>query len=165
MKKLLSSALIAGLSLVGMSAANAQDASSSFDVNLTVEASCSLSTAASSIDVALLDLSLSTTAPIPAYSSPTFFTVRCNKNLPYTLAVDAEAQGQVALTDAASGESFQAELRTGSVVLGSVANNEALAGTGTGLNQSIPFEVNLLLPNGLPRVGTYTKTVTATVNY
>lgn len=165
MKKLLTSALLAGLTLAAASSANAQDASSSFDVNLTVEASCTLSTAASSIDVALLDLQLSTTAPVSAYSNRDFFSVRCNRNLPYSLSLDAQAQGEVALVDGASGESFQARLSSGDVALGSLANGEQRAEVGTGVTQTIPFEVSLLLPNGLPRVGTYTRTVTATVNY
>lgn len=165
MKKLLTSALLAGLTLAAASSANAQDASSSFDVNLTVEASCTLSTAAASIDVALLDLDLSQ-ATVAAYDSDAFFSVRCNRNLPYNLSLDADAaQGTVNLVDGASGQSFQARLTSNAVALGSVSFGEQLAGTGTGVTQSIPFEVSLLLPDGLPRVGTYTKTVTATVNY
>ncbi len=98
------------------------------------------------------------------------YSVKCNDQLPFVLALDGTTVGgKLTVTDANTGRAYEVKMVQGAtnVPWGSVANNEAYAGVGAGIWQNIPVRVtfNQDFAYGLPQVGDYNGTVTRVLSW
>lgn len=157
---LLAAALFASASLV--SVAHAQEASTTFDVLITIESTCSIDTpAATDVDFGAVE---STATDVEAEGT---LSVNCTPDTSYDIALDGglNGGGDVAAR-AMSGpgglvpyQLYSDAART--VVWGQTVDTDAVTGIGTGDVQE--YTVYGLVPSTNFSAGDYTDTVTATV--
>ena len=98
------------------------------------------------------------------------YMVKCNDQLPFSLALDGTtAGGKVTVTDANTGRAYEVKMvqSATNTPWGNVANGEAYSGIGLGVWQNIPVRVtfNSDLAYGRPQVGDYNGTVTRVLSW
>lgn len=151
------------LSVAGAAQA-AGSTSTSFQVSASVAANC--------IALAAGALSFGTYDPLSTSDLDTSsnITVKCSKNLPYTVALNAGASGVETARTMSNGSNpamnyqlFSDSARSSNWGSGAAA----VAGTGNGLGNTNTHTVYGRIPKGQTDVGvgTYTDTITVTVAY
>ena len=125
MKKLLLAAIV-GLSSLLSSTAQAQTATSAFDVVINLQAGCIVSTAA--------DITFNYTAFQAGTLNPTTnFDVTCSTNLPYTIALTTTSTtGTANVTDPVVGLAYSLALSGAGANGSGVAQNYVITGTMVG---------------------------------
>ena len=146
-------------------AAFAQSATTTFDVTITIESTCSIDTpAATDVDFGSVD---STATGIEAQG---LLNVNCTPGTDYQIALDAGSNdsgaGITGRAMAGGGELVPYQLYRDAArtqVWGETVDTDTVAGTGIGDVQEIP--VYGLVPSANFPAGSYVDTVTATVTY
>jgi spore coat protein U-like protein len=150
--------------LFGSPIAHAATASSSFQVQLTVQASCSV-TSATTLDFG------STTLLSAAIDQSTTLNVQCSQTTPFNVGLNAgtTSGGSTAVRKLSAGGAQTIDYAlyrdaAHTQVWGDTIGTDTLASVGTGSSQS--FAVYGRVPvQTTPAPGAYTDTVTVTVTY
>ena len=156
--------LAAALCALGVSGANAATATGQFNVTLTLQASCQVT---STSNVAFGTSSIFTT-PLTATGS---VAVQCTNTTPYNVGLNAGTGSGATTTNrlmTAGGATIGYQLfRDSARTLnwGNVVGTDTVAGTGNGQAQTLTVYGTVPVPTTVPAPGTYTDTVQVTVTY
>lgn len=156
--------LAAAIYALGISGAGAATATGQFNVTLTLQASCQVT---STSNVAFGTSSIFTT-PLTATGS---VAVQCTNTTPYNVGLNAGTGTGATTTNrlmtgggATIGyQLFRDAART--LNWGNTVGTETLAGTGNGQAQTLTVYGLVPVPTTVPAPGTYTDTVQVTVTY
>jgi spore coat protein U-like protein len=144
--------------------AQAATTTSTFQVNLTIQAQCTI--------VSTAVLSFGTNGVINAnIDQSTTVNVQCTNTTPYNVGLDAGANGGTVTTRLMKGgpsnETIQYKLFSNSgrtTNWGNTVGTDTVAGTGNGASQTLTI-YGRVPPQSTPTPGAYTDTVTVTVTY
>ncbi|WP_320198834.1 Csu type fimbrial protein [Agrobacterium sp. rho-13.3] len=142
----------------------AQVATTTFNVQITIEASCLINSAGL--------LNFGTNGVLSAnVDSTSQIVVQCTTSTPFTLGLSAGTGSSATVANrlmtgpAAATISYSLYRDSGHTQLwGNTVGTDRLAGTGTGAAQTFTI-YGRVPPQTTPAVGVYTDTVTATLNY
>ena len=161
---------VAALALLCSSAAHAETATSTFDVTLDIDATCSVAAGTGSdIDVGTED------SDATDLSGSSTFSVNCSKTVPYFIGLapsNGATDGAGVMSPAgSSADTVPYQLRQASGASGTIWGDTAtttavgngVAGTGSGADQDHTVYVTVPSANYAP--DSYSDTVTITVNY
>ena len=156
-------ALIAAL-IGAQSAFAVTTQTSQFQVSLTLQAACTISSSA---------LNFGTQGVLTsAINQSTSLSVTCTNSAPYSIGLDAgnvtgSAVANRLLQNGAGGPTVAFQLyqdAARSTVWGNTVGSNAFTGTGNGTAQSISV-YGQIAPQSTPAAGTYSSTITATISF